>query len=180
MNEDYLNRAGIFLNFVAGFLLSPTLIGERIIGDIEKWAEAKMSSMIERAGAFRVAVLVVPLNSATMTVFVLALAAMFMSARGLLAFGTGEPFTGSSLSPPDPGRVLEYHAARLLFAGLIVVGLMPVVLYAAVSTIESVAHTTLRGLKGDDRLISYFSPVGIFVFFVANAMQFAATFHPGR
>lgn len=46
---DWLNRVGIFLNFLAGFLLSPGLIGTARIRAAEKWSRGQLLALSRRS-----------------------------------------------------------------------------------------------------------------------------------
>jgi hypothetical protein len=51
MLAENFNRVGIVLNFVAGFLLAPQLIGLQRIERVEKWAERRLASIRGAADA---------------------------------------------------------------------------------------------------------------------------------
>jgi hypothetical protein len=44
--------------------------------------------------------------------------------------------------------------------------------------VEWTTSTVLASLEGDDRLLGWLTALGIVVFIIGNALQFAATFHP--
>src|SRR6478672_7188862 len=48
MNPDWVNRTGIILNFFAGFMLAPELIGVDRLIRFEKWLETKIQSQLKR------------------------------------------------------------------------------------------------------------------------------------
>jgi hypothetical protein len=51
--ENTLNRLGILLNFIAGFLLAPQLIGLRRIQAAEEWLEEHAAELIQRGATRR-------------------------------------------------------------------------------------------------------------------------------
>ncbi|MFO5493039.1 MAG: hypothetical protein ACLBM6_10965, partial [Cuspidothrix sp.] len=48
LDLDLLNRIGIILNFLAGFMLAPDLIGTKRISSFENYMESRIINLIEK------------------------------------------------------------------------------------------------------------------------------------
>lgn len=161
--EDWLNRIGIILNFLAGFLLSPTLLGLERLQRIEAWAERKLTATRQWSQ-----------SEAAITTAAVMLAAVI----------TIEVISGFAIT-------LRLGSGRdvLMYVGLLMVFAVCLVLLVArkqspaslsVRLVGFLAEAAIRSLEGNDRLIGWITAAGIITFIVGNALQFVATFHPGK
>jgi hypothetical protein len=170
VDEDTLNRVGILLNFAAGFLLSPGLLGvdriRRLEAALERWGQ-------QVAAWMQLAVLapIYYLASGGLTYYkVVAVVAL----AGLIWLWTTTTYSflmSVALTVAGLVALIVAVAAPLIFLAPLILVLL---------ALERCVEALLTRLAGDDRLLAALTIAGIVAFSVGNALQFAATFHPGR
>jgi hypothetical protein len=150
VNEDILNRAGIVLNFAAGLLLAPQVIGLDNIRRAEQWLDLR-AWMLNRLIESRLPFLAERRYAAMRITYAVPLV--------LLGLVEGfRPFTA----------IGKFVLGITCLLTAVLFWLYP---------FTRIVRSTLQRHQG---LIPILTAVGIGCFTIGNLVQFAATFHPGR
>jgi hypothetical protein len=162
MNEDILTWIGISLNFVAGLLLSPRLVGlkrlRRIEASIEDtiWKSPRYETLVAASG---------PLLRFGGIAFLLGLPVLYFGVAQLCRWG-------------------DYHFVSSLFLQAAVVHSIAIcafyVFFVGLVLLVIILEALIRSLEGNHRLISWLTSLGVLTFIVGNALLSWAMFHPGR
>jgi hypothetical protein len=170
VDEDTLNRVGILLNFAAGFLLSPGLLGvdriRRVEAALERWSQlvADWTRLVALAP-------ILYLASGGLTYYKVVSVVALAGIIWLWTMTTYSFVMSVALTVAGFVALIAAVAAPLLLLAPLILVLL---------AIERCVEAVLKRLAGDDRLLAALTIAGIVAFSVGNALQFAATFHPGR
>jgi hypothetical protein len=157
MDSEWLNRLGILLNFIAGFLLAPQLIGVARIHRIENALERALGAAQHRVDALR------RRTKGRFVPFV-----FLVTTVGAVALGAAATDTFLSFHVPEVAGVVSRMVAIVI--------VVTVLAATAIVLTERIAGRLVRSLDGDDRLSSYLVGLGIVTFVSGNLFQFVATF----
>jgi hypothetical protein len=158
MNHAALNQLGIILNIVAGVLLTPELIGVRRLRRFEDRLEHALKPRADRLSEVRR-----DLAPGRAALFVVGLAiCLIATAIGVMDLG--------SLSD------------REAIGGLGILGIVALLLvddafvvWLGIGAVETVIRALIRSLRGQGRIVTYMTFLGVLFFLVGNAMQYIAT-----
>jgi hypothetical protein len=182
---DILNRAGIILNLLAGFMLAPDLIGRSKILSFEQKVENKINPLIDRVKADLEKNLaladrrnIVKIFVNTTGIYIIGL----LIVVGLLGILVG--FIGVNLlSNP---RILGIIGALMLaspvmgFGILLWIDLTPrfsrIILLAVLQCLLKISNHIEKFIKEDETVLTLLTFGGIVFFIVGNMFQFIATF----
>ena len=175
MIEDELNRIGILLNFFAGFLLSPALLGLERLRHIEKWTERKLSNFRDRLSVLGLKAD----KSKWAPERAKGLRPLFVFAFLALMFWAGTVGIGVIFFANPPSTPIAF-TVKLVFFGVPCAFLLMLAASSTFAALFEVADQVVASLEGDNRLASLLTVLGIIFFIFGNALQLWATFHPGR
>ncbi|MDI1464315.1 hypothetical protein QEZ54_25415 [Catellatospora sp. KI3] len=205
MTAVVLNRVGILLNFVAGFLLAPQLIGldriRRVEQRIERISMARLEGALNRRGTFDGSIfgwtvwilITVSMAIPIALIFLvtqfgvpwwlgaLAYAAIFIpSALWMINYSVKQirRWTAMSFQRKEifGGRKIPF----LVLLGIFALVAWPLVLIWLSLLPTRIAFKFYSGissvLDGDDRAVSLLTFLGVIAFIAGNVLQFAATY----
>ncbi|MBH8576838.1 hypothetical protein I8752_28385 [Nostocaceae cyanobacterium CENA369] len=165
---DWLNRIGIILNFFAGFMLAPDLIGKDKILRFENWLEPKLKIIVSFlknfiffsfASAFELQIYK-PLRIFLIILISLSLIFVFYIVPKVSIIGDMGIF-GTIIS------ILLFIVISMLM--LIIFTFFLIIILFGMSRLE-------HQLEKDDTFLSWLTFWGIVFFIIGNLLQFIASF----
>ena len=194
IGKDWLNRYGIILNFIAGFMVAPELIGIERLRTLEQKLEQWLKTLKEKLSSEKMTAkdlfmggLFVVLQSAPALILIIVL---YPLAKERLAWIIGAiiifyflVWLGKEL---DSG-ILQLVTFPLILLWMILVELLVspffsvilFIIYVITTAIHTLIGFLISNLEGEERLRSIFVWWGILFFIIGNALQFLSTFDMG-
>jgi hypothetical protein len=158
IDDVWMNKVGLLLNFAAGFLLAPQLIGAERLQRVERRLERILRTLTWIVVWLRRRLRGKPQG--------------FVAVAGLLSALAGALAQLETLGP-------QYRDAAAVFSVpfyvVLVTGIGFILAELLLPIVQRVVGRLARSLDGGDRLTSYMVGLGIVAFVVGNAMQFFAT-----
>lgn len=203
MNAILLNRIGIVLNFLAGFMLAPELLGIERLRRIENYMDMQGSVMKHRMDViivgtqrlFRLLGKVTLIAGAVNTIFMLV--GMYASLSSNTSNELIRVIFYCIFSFVSFCLFITYHfynnikgiwyqlLQKIFISRIMMFLILPSITFSfvvstpfllVISILNSILSFTLRKLEGEERLRSILIWWGIIFFIVGNALQFISTF----
>ncbi|GAX46264.1 hypothetical protein NIES4075_72850 [Tolypothrix sp. NIES-4075] len=157
---DWLNRIGIILNFFAGFLLAPDLIGRQKLLNYEELIEEKLTNYIEYMKKnMKENIFTYPFNLITKI--------------KLLKFNIDSHIDPSSTITD---RILIYTIGSIVSIFIIFNVLFNILMSKFITLLLKILDAFENFLKTEETLINILTIIGIIFFIVGNAFQLIASF----
>jgi hypothetical protein len=170
ISQQDINRIGIVLNFIAGFMVAPELLGPN---NVQK-AEDLIEKILLRAQGIPSKIKIVTSDIITVEDLELSdilIVIAYISVTSLLLL-----VAVRNLLPALEQESRGFSTRDWIVILIITTG--NVVVYQVIVGGSKVATWLLKHLAGDDRVRAFLVRSGIFVFIIGNLLQLVATYQP--